>query len=310
MEPVIPSPEDAIAHLADSSEPLLNTRLADLNNLTFLHLELLKKAWSDISQDRRLQIIHRLVEMVEDDIELNFDSIFKYLLKDADENVRALAIEGLWENEEPSRIEQMIALMENDPSEKVQTAAALALGHFTTLAEHDKIRSAYKSRLVQALLNTHSDRSKAIDVRRRSLEAVSPISLPEVKNAIKSAYHGSDDRLKISAVYAMGKSCDLGWLPDLFRELTSPNAELRYEAAGALGDLEEESAVGGLTNLIDDPDIEVRMAAIQALGKIATTQAKATLKHCLESNNEAARDAAEQALAELAEKEDPLHLKL
>ena len=310
MEPAIPSPEEAIAHLADSSEPLLNARLTELTNLTQAHLELLKSSWPTIGLERRRQIAHRLIEMAEDDIELNFDSIFKYLLKDRDEEVRAMAIEGLWENEEPSRIEPLISLLERDSSEKVQSAAALALGKFAILAEHDKLRSGYKTRLQQALLAALNDKNKPIEVRRRSLEATSPLSLPEVKQAITEAYRGSDAKLKISSVYAMGKSCDSSWLPALLKELASPDAEIRYEAAGALGELEEETAVPGLINLVSDPDIDVRMAAIQALGKIGTTHARACLKQCLESNNEAVRDAAEQSLNELATREDPLSFKL
>jgi HEAT repeat protein len=310
MEPTIPSPKDAIAHLANSSEPLLNSRLTELTNLTGAELELLKSAWTTIETERRRQIVTRLVEVAEDDVELNFDVIFKYLLRDKDEEVRSQAIEGLWENEEPSRIEPLISLLEKDSSEKVQAAAALALGKFAILAEHDKLRSSYKARLQQVLLAILNDKHRSIEVRRRALEAASPLSLPEVKQAITQAYNGSDAKLKISSVYGMGKSCDPDWLPALVKELSSSDAEIRYEAAGALGELEEETAVPGLTSMVNDPDIDVRMAAIQALGKIGTTQARACLKHCLESNNEEVRDTAEQALKELEAREDPLHFKL
>ncbi|MEK7353866.1 MAG: HEAT repeat domain-containing protein [Chloroflexota bacterium] len=310
MEPTIPSPKDAIAHLANSSEPLLNTRLTELTGLAQAELELLKSSWATIETERRRQIVSRLVELAEDDIELNFDSIFKYCLKDRDDEIRTLAIEGLWENEEASRIEPLISLLEKDSSEKVRAAAALALGKFAILTEHDKLRSSYKTRLQQSLLATLNDKSRSLEVRRRALEAASPLSLPEVKQAITEAYLGSDAKLKISSVYAMGKSCDSAWLPALLKELTSPDAEIRYEAAGALGELEEETAVPGLTKMATDPDVDVRMAAIQALGKIGTTQARACLKACLESNNEAVRETAELALKELETREDPLHFKL
>lgn len=310
MEPTIPSPKDAIAHLANSSEPLLNTRLTELTGLNQAELELLKSSWATIETERRRQIVSRLVELAEDDIELNFDGIFKYCLKDQDEDVRTLAIEGLWENEEASRIEPLISLLERDSSEKVRAAAALALGKFAILAEHDKLRSSYKTRLQQALLAALNNKDRSIEVRRRALEAVSPLSLPEVKQAITEAYRGSDAKLKISSIYAMGKSCGSAWLPSLLKELVNSDAEIRYEAAGALGELEEETAVPGLTKMVTDPDVDVRMAAIQTLGKIGTTQAIACLKQCLESNNEAVRETAEQALNELATREDPLHFKL
>ncbi len=310
MEPTIPSPKDAIAHLANSNEPLLSTRLTELTNINQADLELLKSLWPAMEPERRRLVVSRLVELAEDNIELNFDAIFKYCLKDRDEEIRAQAIEGLWENEEASRIEPLISLLERDSSEKVQSAAALALGKFAIIAEHDKLRSSYKTRLQKALLAAFNDKSKMIEVRRRALEAASPMSLPEVKQAITEAYRGSDAKLKISSVYAMGKSCDSAWLPSLLAELSSPDAEIRYEAAGALGELEEETAVPGLVKQVSDPDVDVKMAAIQALGKIGTTQARACLKYCLESNNEAVRETAGQALTELEAREDPLHLKL
>lgn len=310
MEPTLPvSPEDAIAHLANSSEPLLNARLAELTSLNQTELELLKGLWTTIEPERRQQIVRRLVELAEDNLELNFDSIFKYCLTDRDDEVRAHAIDGLWENEEASLVEPLINLMK-DSSEKVQAAAALALGKFAILAEHDKLRSSYKTRLQQALLAAFNDKDRSIEVRRRALEAAAPLSLPEVKQAITEAYHSSDSRLKVSSLYAMGKSYDSDWLPVLLKELASADAELRYEACGACGELEEETAVLDLVKLVKDSDADVRMAAIQALGKIGTTQARDCLKECVQSNNEAVRQTAEQALSELEAREDPLSFRL
>ena len=310
MENAIPSPEDAIAHLADSSEPLLNTRLTELTGLSQGELAQLKGLWPTISLERRRQIVHRLVELAEDNIELNFDDIFKYCLNDRDDEIRTQAMEGLWENEEASRIEPLINMLERDSSEKVQAAAALALGKFAILAEHDKMRSIYKTRLEKSLLATFNDKDRSIEVRRRALEAVAPLNLTEVKQAIMEAHQGSEPKLKISSVYAMGKTCDSAWTPVLLKELTSHDAEIRYEAAGALGQLEEETAVPALVNLVNDSDVDVRTAAIQALGQIGTSHARECLKHCLESDNEAVRLAADRALREIAAREDPLSSKL
>ena len=310
MEPTLPvSPEDAIAHLA-SSEPLLNARLTELTGLSQAHLEQLKGLWTTIEPERRRQIVNRLVELAEDNLELNFDAIFKYLLKDGDSEVRTQAIEGLSENEEASLIEPLINLLERDSSGKVQSAAALALGKFALLAEHSKLRSSHKNKIQQALLAVLNDKHRSIEVRRRALEAAATLSLPAVRQAITESYRGSDGRLKISSVYAMGRSCDSAWVPDLLKELSNADAEIRYEAAGALGELEEETAVPGLIKLVSDADSDVRMAAVQALGKIGTTQARDCLKKCQNSGDESVRQTAEQALSELEAREDPLSFKL
>ncbi len=267
---------------------------------------LFKHSWPAIEPKRRRQIVHRLVELAEDNLELNFDDILKYCLKDPDDEVRSKAIEGLWENEEPSLIDPLINLLEQDNSENVQAAAAMALGKFAMLAEHKKLRSCHISKLQEALLSIISDKNRIVEVRRRALEAVAPLSLPQVKTTITEAYQSSNPRLITSSVYAMGKNCDPSWLPILLKELDNADAEVRYEAAGACGELEEEETVPHLIKLINDPDTDVQMAAIQALGKIGGTKAKECLQSCLNNTSEAIRQAAEQVLNKLETKGDLL----
>ena len=144
MEPMIPPPlEETIAELGNSDQPLLSSRLAELSNLSSEELEFFKQTWATIELNRRRQIVHRLVELAEENFELDFDNIFKHCLGDPDAEVRVEVIEGLWENEEPSLLNPLINLLEQDSSEEVQAAAATALGKFVMLAEHDKLRSAY-----------------------------------------------------------------------------------------------------------------------------------------------------------------------
>ena len=311
MQPAMPSPiEETIADLSNSSQSLLNSRLIDLSNLNSEELTVFEQAWAAMEPKRRRQIVHRLAELAEDNLELNFDSIFRGCLKDQDAEVRCKAIEGLWENDEPSLINPLIHLLEQDSSEKVQAAAATALGKFAMLAEHEKLRSCHTSRLCHALLTTIDDNSKPVEVRRRALEAAAPLSLPQVKEAIMNAYQSHNSKLRISAIYAMGRSCDCSWLPTLLKELTSTDAEIRYEAVRACSELGEAEAAPHLIELIKDPDTDVQLAAIQALGKIGGTEAKEHLQHCLNNSSEAIRQAAEQALQELEAGEDPLSFRV
>ncbi len=302
--------EDTIIDLANSDKPLLNSRLTELSNLNQEELEFFKRSWPAIELKRQRQIVYRLVELVEDNLELNFDSIFKHCLKDPDDEVRSKAIEGLWENEEASLINPLVNLLEQDDSEKVQAAAAIALGKFAMLAEHKKLRSCHVSKIQEALLAVISDKNKPVEVRRRALEAAAPLSIPEVKTAIMEAYQSHDSRLRISSIYTMGKNCDPYWLPILLKELASTDAEVRYEAAGACGEIEEEEAVPYLTKLVSDPDVDAQISAIQALGKIGGARAKKYLEQCLNNPSEAIRQAAEQALLELRAKEGPLSFQL
>jgi HEAT repeat protein len=308
MEPDMLMPlEETLANLADSGRPLFNSGLAPLSGLNSAELALFQQAWTSIDTERRQQIISRLVDLEEGNFELDFSSIFRHCLKDEDDEVKCTAIDGLWENEETSLFITLIGLLEHDSSDRVQAAAASALGKFAMLAELNKLPQHHTPRISSTLLATFSDTRKPIEVRRRALEAVAPLSSPKVTIAINKAYHSDNLKLRSSAIYAMGRNCSPNWLSILLKELGSTEAELRYEAAVACGELGQEEATPHLIKLTNDHDINVQLMAIQALGKIGGRAAKEHLEQCLSHADEPIRDAARQALEELKLGEDPLN---
>ncbi len=303
--------EEAIRGLSEGDEIPANSILAELSNLNPAEMRLFREVWAGLRPERRLQIISRLVELAEENLEFNFDAVFKYCLKDSEEDIRCLAVEGLWENEETSLIDPLIEILEGDESNRVQAAAATALGKFALLAELEKLRADNVDKVREALLGTIDDRNKSPEVIRRVLEAAAPLSMPDIKEAINSAYCSNDPGLVISAIYAMGKSYDTSWLPVLLKETENDEPEIRYEAAGACGELEDEKAVPSLIKLANnDDDIDVRMAAIQSLGKIGSISARECLKLCLESRNDAVRETAEEAIQNIEASDDPLSFRL
>jgi len=311
MEPDIPlSVEGIIAQLGHREQSLSNADLAYLSDLNTAELGLFERAWPRIGAERRRHILQRLVELAEDNATLDFGHLFRSCLKDEDAEVRSLAIEGLWENEDASLINPLILLMEQDSSEAVQLAAVTTLGKFAMLAELEKIRPQYRDRIGQSLLMVVNDLSRPVAVRRRALEAVAPLSLPAVKQAITDTYRGGHPQFNASALYAMGKNCDPDWLPILISEMDNPRPEIRYEAAVACGELAEEAAVDHLVRLTGDPDIEVQLAALQALAKVGGMAAKEGLQDCLSDPREVVREAAAQAIKQLEIEEDPLSLGL
>jgi HEAT repeat protein len=293
-----------INEIADNDRKLTSSHLADLSQMSMSDLPVFKKTWGMINITRRRQIISQLTELVKDNVELNFDLIFRHGLSDPDDEVRATAIDGLWENNDPLLIKKFINLMQNDTSDSVQASAAAALGKFVLLVECEEIRQSYKTTLSQALLTIIDDIKKPVEVRRRALEAIAPLSIPAAREAIKKAYESRDERFTISAIYAMGRTCDDAWLPILYKEMDNADAEIRYEAAGACGEIGVEESVSHLVEHIDDPDIEVRLAVIQSLAKIGGSEAKKSLQRITRKDNIAIREAIEQALGEIETMED------
>ncbi len=291
--------ESIINNLVDNDQPIMNVRLVELSNLNLMQLKTFVNVWQDIEVKRRRQIMHRLYELAEDDVCLNFDTIFKHNLMDKDEEVRVIAIEGLWEYERVSMIKYLINMMNKDNSQKVQSAAALALGRFSLLAERQEFPEDYRILLGRSLLSVYFDRNRSTDIRRRSLEAVAPLCLPQVEQAIMDAYYDNHPLLKTSAIYAMGKSCNPRWLSILISETTAVDPEIRYEVATALGEIGELQSVTHLIKLIDDDDADVRIASVRSLGEIGGSEAKEHLNKCLNHPSEAIRLSATQALHEL-----------
>jgi len=286
--------------MADTGKALVNTHLAGLSDMGAADIKNFRQVWKTIEPKRRREIIMRLNELASDSVELNFDNIFLSSIRDPEADVRSEAINGLWENEQPALIPLLIDLFNNDPEEKVQATAAQALGRFALMAEINSIAPKYAIQVGQALLDVFNDRNKSVEVRRRALEAVSPLTTEQVKIAIKTAYESLDERLKISAVYAMGKNCDNKWLPFVLKELKNSDAEIRYEAVTACGEIADEDIMQYLIPAANDEDIDVQLAVIQALGKIGGNEAKLYLQKHADEPNEALRDAIETALKEIS----------
>jgi len=286
------------------------TKLVRLSHLTNEQREEFLEFWSQIEAKRRGQVVHRLVDLAEDNIELNFDAIFLACLSDADPEVRAEAIRGLWEYDQRDLIEPLISLLGTDDDVGVRAEAALALGRFVLQWEFGSLRERYFRQVEEALRRAIADDVEELEVRARALEAIGACSLPWVRQAIDRAYRSDSHRLRVSAIHAMGRNCDLSWLPTLLQELKSGDPEMRYEAALACGSLAEEVAVPHLAPLIEDEDAEVRAATIAALGEIGGREAKALLLRYANHHSESVREAVREALSLVDFDQDPLSSRL
>jgi HEAT repeat protein len=116
---------------------------------------------------------------------------------------------------------------------------------------------------------------------------------------IRTAYASPDELMRISAVFAMGRSADDQWIETVISELEAQSPAMRYEAARAAGELEARNAISPLAHLLDDPDREVQEMAIWALGQIGGDRARALLSKLAKSDDAVLAEAADDALEEL-----------
>ena len=298
-----------LVEISDSAQPLKHSGLIQLSSLTAEELRIIQDIWPRIPQDRRHHLLSVMAALADDNIDLDFTAIFKLALRDQDPQVRERAIGGLWECEERALLSAFLKLLECDPAEKVRAATAQALGHFAALAEHQKLLPHDRQRIRRALMAIIHNPDESLLLRRRALEAVSPLNDEDVIALIQSAYEHEEPKMRESALYAMGINASPRWLPTLIRETHNDDPAIRYESASACGRIGEEVAVPHLLPLLHrDEDPQVRLSTIQALGAIGGNVAKKALDACLRSPDNAVKEAANRALEALEADEDPLSM--
>jgi HEAT repeat protein len=297
-----------IRAVADESEPLTEAPFHEASDPSPTEVVEFDRFLSTLESEGRREVLTAMVEQAEDNLELDFTSIFRHCLKDDDDRLAQLGIEGLWEQEERWLVSELAELLRSERGPRVRAAAALALGKFPLLALEGKIQPQDGALVYRVLMDFLEDDIEDLEVRRRCLEAVAPFNTDEVRDYIRWAFDDEDQDLRSSSIYAMGRTGETRWLPTLLQELESSDAAVRYETAHACGELGEQQAAPQLIALLMDEDPEVRLAGIAALGKLGGVEARRALIDCVRDGDAAMSEAAHAELVSLEFLDDPMRL--
>ncbi len=290
-----------LVNLQDADHPLAAETIYGLSDLNTDDLKRLGAVWGGIPLERRRSLIHRLVEAAETNFDMDFGAVTRLALTDLDDEVRATAVEATWTDESPDMLRRLIGLASGDHAEGVRAAAVSALGQFILLGELGKYDPMLTRQAENVALKLYHNAAEAVDVRRRALEAIANCGREGVSEMIEESYQDGDARMRASALFAMGRSCDAKWSPVVLRELDSGDPEMRYEAARAAGELELRESVPQLARLLDGEDREVMEMAVWALGEIGGPQAQRLLDDLIEQAENAGDDALVEAIEEAME---------
>lgn len=292
--------QDLLVALLDEKRPLNPRYLCRLSDLEAAELDMFTETWSRLPLWRRQALLEDLEELGAADDLLSFESIGRHAVKDADPQVRTLAVRLLWEFEDQTLIPVFLNLLKDDPAMEVRAAAATALGQFVYMGEIDELETEIMTTLVNQLLHT-TTHDQAERVRQKALESLSFCSRPEIPALIEQAFSSQNKDWQASALLAMGRSMDQRWEPTVLAMLQNRQPVLRAEAARAAGEMELAEAVPALVDLTRDSDKEVRFAAIWSLSQIGGEDARRTLEDLMRSAaNDDEADFLETALDNLA----------
>ncbi len=264
----------ALKSEADSDSPRHSaTVIYGLSDLTELELKRLAADWADLPASYKQRVLKQLHETSETVFELDFTAFAHWNLKDNSSLLRSAAIDLLWCDHSTMTIRQLMDLARNDKSQDVRAKAFSELGRILLLGEYGDIPE-HDTRAAQELAHaTATDRRAPVELRRRALEALANSSHPEVAALIREAYHDGDYWLKISAIFAMGRTCNNMWRDIVLEELESSDKQTLYEAIQACGALQLEDSLAQVQRFLSDEDREIQLMAIWALGEIGGKQA-------------------------------------
>lgn len=273
----------------------------------------MEKSRDQLSKEEKIQFLGRIIEGR--DYLTDYLPVLKDFLDDEEAEVRKLTITSLWDYPKPEMIEVLFDKAENDPHEEVRCSAIITLGRYifegtmadygfdwgamTELVREDELPQEDFLRVKEFLLGFYRNQEKTLDECRFAVEALSFLTGPEVFEIIEEAYAHPDKKMKMSAIFAMGRNGNLRWEDTISNELHSPVKELQLEAIRAAGEAGFDGAGKALWRLTYSDDRDVKLEAIWALGQTGWEGAFERLDDlAFFSEDEEIRDTAELALEE------------
>lgn len=289
-----------LERLADDDRPFPASYLYRFSDLEPRQINEFSQNWPKVTQKRKHTFLEDLVDLVDIDTLVSFEDLARSLLDNPDSQVRRLSIRLLWDCEDSKLIPTLVNILNTDADTGVRAAAATGLGKFIYLGEIEEISEDMLNEVEEQLLAATRSAS-GILIRRRALEALGFSSRPEVPPLIESAYARKETDWKVSALFAMGVSCDKQWEKQILANLTHQDEDIRKEAIRAAGKIPLNSARPMLLDLLEDEeDEEIQQAIIWSLSEIGGEGVRERLEELLASElDEEQEEFLEEALDNL-----------
>jgi len=285
--------------LLDTDKPLPARFLYRFSDLEQADLDKLAQIWPQLPLWRRQGLIEDIEELSNNDTLLDYVAFSRFALKDEDPKVRRSAVNTLWDYEQTDLIPTFLDLLATDSDADVRAAAVHGLARYVYAGEIEEIPQARLKQIEDALLAALNNPDTPSQVQRAALESLGYSSRAEVPGLIKNAFSSKDKLWIASALFAMGRSANAEWQPEVISMLESNMPVLRMEAARAAGELELADAIPALFDLLDDPDENTRQASIWSLSQIGGEGVQEALERLYEEAEDDEVELLESALDNL-----------
>jgi HEAT repeat protein len=273
-------------------------RVPELTDPSREQVQTFSSLWPDLPVSVRRELVREMKRQGDENLSLDFTRYFRVAMTDSDDEVRALAIRSLWEDDSRSFLQDVTELAMSEESAAVQEAIAVALGTFSYRIEVEELTSDLAAQAQQALFHL-IDNGRNWMVRRRALESAAYMSRNQrVKELIQEAYESDFEQECAGALVAMGRNLDADWYPLIRRELNNDDPDIRCEAARAAGEFGEAELIDRLAKLSSDEDEEIRDVSVRSIGKIGGRHAIDTLRYLETQVDEELKAVVREALDE------------
>jgi HEAT repeat protein len=268
----------------------------------------------NMSNEEKIGMLEYL-ESSEEGYFSNYSDSLSVLAKDPNPEIRIKAIECLWEYPSKDCISLLFDILESETNPGVRAKLVSGLGRYIFELEDDELfrddemfeKMALEEdviprddliRVKQYLTNTFRDETKSLDERRFALEGLGFSSDDAVQGMVEEAYASEEKMMRISAIFAMGRSGLTRWEKTLVAEVGNPDRDIQMEAIRACGNSAIEKAGKKILQLTHSGDREILLASAWALGQTGWKEGFERLDKLSSSKDKEIRETAEAALEE------------
>lgn len=287
--------DSKIKDLSRAESP--DSDVAKLSDLSRQEARRLHERWPSIAAGRRHALMRAMLLDAREDIAHNYERAFTVALSDPDQEIRIMAVEGLWEADSLVVLDALLVRLQDDSSPRVRAAVAQVLGHYAHQAETTDFDIERSASLQSTLVSAATEDQDATTRFEAMCSAAYFSDDPAISALIQQTYDQGDEDARAFALRAMARQVDSRWTSRIAESLANDDEEVRLEAAKATATSGGQRLVPRVIDLaVDDEDAEVRLAAIEALGEIGGDQAVGALRQIADDDDETIASTAQEAL--------------